>query len=79
MPPVVLPEMDAAYALPSSGPARPRGAAQRLPPASAHAVRDWHNERAALLLELRRRLEEAPDDAARDRLLHRVRDALEAG
>ncbi|WP_291297304.1 MBL fold metallo-hydrolase RNA specificity domain-containing protein [Elioraea sp.] len=74
---VELPEMDAAYALPAIGPARPRGATPRLPQAAAHAVRDWHNERAALLLELRRKLEAAPDDAARDALLHRVKDALE--
>jgi metallo-beta-lactamase family protein len=73
---VDVPEMDAAYALPAVGPARPRGATPRLPAAAAHAVRDWHNERAALLLELRRKLEAAPDDAARDALLHRVRDAL---
>jgi metallo-beta-lactamase family protein len=39
---------------------------------------DWHNERAALVLELRRRLEEAGDDAARARLLERVRAALES-
>ena len=75
-PPVILPEMDAAYALPQDGPARPRGAAPRIEPKRVHAVRDWHNERAALLLELRRRLEEAPDDAAREGLLSRVRDAL---
>lgn len=74
--PVERPEMDAAYALPATGPARPRGAAPRLAPKAAHAPLDWHNERAALLLELRRRLEDAPDDAARERLLHRVRDAL---
>lgn len=76
--PVLQPEMDAAYALPATGPARPRGAAPRLAPKAAHAAFDWHNERAALLLELRRRLEEAPDDPARERLLHRVRDALKA-
>ncbi len=74
--PVERPEMDAAYALPAVGPARARGAAPRLAPAAAHARLDWHNERAALLLELRRRLEDAPDDAARERLLHKVRDAL---
>ncbi|MCU0984864.1 MAG: MBL fold metallo-hydrolase [Acetobacteraceae bacterium] len=74
--PVERPEMDAAYALPAVGPARPRGATPRLPQAAAHATLDWHNERAALLLELRRRLEDAPDDATRERLLHRVRDAL---
>lgn len=76
--PVERPEMDAAYALPSAGAARPRGAVPRLAPAAAHAQLDWHNERAALLLELRRRLEDAPDDAARENLLHRVRDALKS-
>jgi metallo-beta-lactamase family protein len=75
--PVERPEMDAAYALPRLGAAKPRGAAPRLAPKAAHARLDWHNERAALLLELRRRLEDAPDDEARERLLHRVRDALD--
>ena len=75
---VVLPEMDASYALPARGAARPRGAAARLSPEAAHAPFDWHNERAALLLELRRRVEEAGDDAARAALLHRVREALRA-
>jgi metallo-beta-lactamase family protein len=73
---VELPEMDAAYALPATGAARPRGAAPRIAPEAAHARMDWHNERAALLLELRRRLEEAPDDAARATLLSRVRAAI---
>ena len=76
--PVVLPELDSAYALPAQGPARPRGAAPRLAPEAAHARMDWHNERAALVLELRRRLEEAGDDAARARLLERVRAGLES-
>jgi metallo-beta-lactamase family protein len=76
--PVILPELDAAYALPAQGPARPRGAAPRVPPETAHARFDWHNERAALALALRRRLEEATDDTARAALLARVRAALEA-
>jgi metallo-beta-lactamase family protein len=73
---VALPEMDASYALPAHGPARARGAAARLSPEVAHAPFDWHNERAALLLELRRRVEQAGDDAARAALLRRVREAL---
>lgn len=76
---VDLPEMDASYALPAAGPARPRGAAARLPPEATHAPFDWHNERAALLIELRRRVEEAGDDRARAALLHRVREALRQG
>ena len=75
-PVVLLPELDSAYALPASGKPRPRGAAPRIAPEAAHAPIDWHNERAQLLLELRRRLEEAPDDGARARLLSRVREAL---
>jgi metallo-beta-lactamase family protein len=74
--PVVLPELDSAYALPATGGARPRGTAPRIAPEAAHAPIDWHNERAALLLELRRRLEEAPDDPARAALLQRVREAI---
>jgi metallo-beta-lactamase family protein len=73
---VDLPEMDAAYALPERGAAQPRGAAPRLPPEATHAPFDWHNERAALLLELRRRVEEEGDDRAREALLRRVREAL---
>ena len=73
---VVLPEMDASFALPAQGAARPRGAAARLSPEASHASFDWHNERAALQLELRRRVEEAGDDAARAALLRRVREAL---
>ncbi|WP_019016425.1 MBL fold metallo-hydrolase RNA specificity domain-containing protein [Elioraea tepidiphila] len=73
---VMLPEMDASYALPAHGAARARGAAARLSPEAAQARFDWHNERAALLLELRRRVEQAGDDAARAALLRRVREAL---
>jgi metallo-beta-lactamase family protein len=73
---VELPEMDASYALPEQGAARPRGAAARLAPEATHAPLDWHNERAALLLELRRRLDKAGDDRARAALLHRVREAM---
>ena len=73
---VTLPEMDASYALPAHGAARPRRAAARLTPEAAHAPFDWHNERAALLLELHRRVEQAGDDAARAALLRRVREAM---
>ena len=73
---VELPEMDASYSLPERGAVRPRGAAARLAPEATHAPLDWHNERAALLLELRRRLDKAGDDRARAALLHRVREAM---
>jgi metallo-beta-lactamase family protein len=38
--------------------------------------RDWHNEYAALVLEVHRSLLAAPDDATRRRMLERVRDVL---
>ncbi len=74
--PVILPEMDSIYALPRGRAPEPRRSAARLAPAAAHARFDWHNERAALLLELRRRLDETTDDDARAALLRRVRAAL---
>lgn len=73
---VELPEMDASYTLPARGKPRARGAVARLTPEAAHAPFDWHNERAALLIELRRRVEQAGDDQARAALLRRVREAL---
>lgn len=75
--PVLLPELDAVYALPADRAPEPRRAAPRLAPEAAHARFDWHNERAQLLMELRRRLEEAGDDRERADLLHRVRRALD--
>ncbi len=39
---------------------------------------DWHNARAALQLELEAALDQAPDDAARQRLLSRLRGTLQA-
>ncbi|MFQ3623658.1 MAG: MBL fold metallo-hydrolase [Acetobacteraceae bacterium] len=74
--PVILPELDAVYALPRGRAPEPRRAEARLAPAAAHARFDWHNERAALLLDLRRRLDETEDDDARAALLRRVRAAL---
>lgn len=75
--PLFLPELDAVYALPPDRTPEPRRAAPRLAPEAARAPFDWHNERARLVMELRRRLDEAGDDRARAELLHRVRQALE--
>ncbi len=71
-----LPELDAIYALPLDRAPEPRRATPRLAPDAARAPFDWHNERVRLLMDLRRRLEEAGDDRARAELLHRVRRAL---
>jgi metallo-beta-lactamase family protein len=41
--------------------------------------RDWHNDYAAAMLDMRRALLAAPDDAARHRMLERLRAALANG
>jgi metallo-beta-lactamase family protein len=43
------------------------------------AGRDWHNDYAAAMLDMRRALLAAPDDAARHRMLERLRAALANG
>jgi hypothetical protein len=41
-------------------------------------ARDWHNDHAALLLDLARRLEQLPNDQARRDLLRRLQAQLPA-
>jgi hypothetical protein len=41
------------------------------------AAWDWHNERAALLAELDRTIARLGTDAAREKLLHRLRAAVQ--
>lgn len=52
--------------------------APRLPPQEAKAGRDWHNEYAEALLELRAALLHPADDASRQRLLGEVRRVIDA-
>jgi metallo-beta-lactamase family protein len=74
---VILPALDDAFVLPAGGAPQPRAAARRrADPALGRP--DWHNARAALLLSVERAIEAAPDAAARDALLARLRAALDA-
>ncbi|SEP32662.1 metallo-beta-lactamase family protein [Rhodospirillales bacterium URHD0017] len=77
-PRIVAPELDQAFsivfhdgrwqALPSQAAATPR-----LPPAQASAARDWHNDYAETLLDLRNALLQQNDDRRRQQLLNEVR------
>lgn len=53
--------------------------APRLAPEVANARRDWHNDYAQMLLDIRGALQAAPDDAARHRLLQQLRRVLGDG
>ena len=53
-------------------------AAPRLPPAKASALRDWHNEYAAALLDLRDALQRESDDRRRQQLLSEVRQLIDS-
>jgi metallo-beta-lactamase family protein len=68
---ITLPALDARYALEATP--RLTGDGARLAPAAAARGFDWRNERAALLVELEKRLATLPDDAARETLLARLR------
>lgn len=50
--------------------------APRLPPDEASARRDWHNDYAQILLDLRSGLRRAPDDDSRRRLLQEIRRVI---
>ena len=53
--------------------------APRLSPETANARRDWHNDYAQMLLDIRGALQAAPDDAARHRILQELRRVLSNG
>lgn len=73
---LVIPRLDETFRLRRAGAqAQPAGRA-RIDPAAAARL-DWHNDRARLLLALNTALERAPDDAAREALLHRLLGDLE--
>jgi metallo-beta-lactamase family protein len=82
---ILVPELDERFALQGAGAAL---AASRLPTAGPErradaelrralaSGRDWHNDYAALVLEVHRALLAAGDDASRRRMLERVRAAI---
>ncbi|AWK88188.1 MBL fold metallo-hydrolase [Azospirillum thermophilum] len=76
---VELPDLDETVDLTAAHPApQPATAEARLAP-PALAGSDWHNRYAQALLSLGRVLDAAPDDAARERILARVQEALANG
>ena len=74
---IALPEMDEGFVLTRAAIVAAAAGARRIAPAAV-AAPDWHNLRARLLLDLDGRLQEAPDDAAREALLARFEALLAA-
>ncbi|MBK1835836.1 MBL fold metallo-hydrolase [Azospirillum sp. YIM B02556] len=73
---IALPALDDRVDLAAPCPLVPAAPHPRLAPADL-AGRDWHNHYAEALLALRRTLDTAPDDAARERILAGVMGALD--
>ncbi len=65
---LVIPTMDEAFVLSRDAAAAQPGGSRRIAPDAA-ARADWHNARARLLMALNDRLETAPDDQARERVI----------
>jgi metallo-beta-lactamase family protein len=74
---LVLPALDDAFLLRPAMLAAPAEARRRRADPAAAGRPDWHNARAALLLTIESAIEDAPDDAAREALMARLRAALE--
>jgi metallo-beta-lactamase family protein len=74
-----MPVLDEGWALPKGArPKRMESKGRRVDP--VRSVRpDWHNQRAALMLAIESATENARDDAAREALIHKLHDVLEAG
>jgi len=72
---LIRPSIDQSFRLRPTGAEAAGTAATRRAPAVPTSM-DWHNARAALLGELDTRLEAAPDDASRSRLVDRIRRLL---
>jgi metallo-beta-lactamase family protein len=73
---IATPHLDDEFDL-VEGEFRPREAVIRRMPEDGIDRLDWHNALAALTLDLRARLDAAPDDAARERILAELRETLE--
>lgn len=73
---LIIPALDDRFTLAPTAAQAVAGVTHRLP-AQAPASLDWHNARAAFLLDLNSALNRA-DDAERDALIRRLRTALEA-
>lgn len=76
---VFIPRLDdRVQLLDSENRPRPKPTEHRLPP-EAVGKPDWHNEYAALMLDLQHRLNEMTDDEGRRRLLARIARLVEKG
>ena len=71
-----IPELDETFELRGTAISNDTKISPRLPPQAVSSL-DWHNERAALLLDLDTLLEGARSDAARTAILERARAAME--
>jgi metallo-beta-lactamase family protein len=71
---IFLPQLDDSFDLMAAAIRAPRE--RRLPP-EVVGRHDWHNAYAALILELRQRLDVLPNDKAREVLLGQIRSALD--
>ena len=74
LPPILEPMLDSTLDLDAARP-KLRPLAPRIAP-EALAALDWHNDYAAFVLGLAEQLRTAPDEQARQRLLHRLKAAL---
>jgi metallo-beta-lactamase family protein len=70
---IFLPQLDDGFDLMAATIHAPKE--RRLPP-EAVGRHDWHNTYAALVLDLRRRLDALPDDNARAALLAHIQNSL---
>jgi metallo-beta-lactamase family protein len=75
---IVTPELDQSFELTKAGIVHATTGARRIAPAQVTRA-DWHNARVRLLAALNDRLEAAPDDAARERLIAALSHALQPG
>ncbi len=75
---IAMPGLDETADLSARRPIALAGAPARLPASVVGADSDWHNRYAEAALSLKQALDAAPDDATRDRILQRVRSALDA-
>ncbi|WP_448192773.1 MBL fold metallo-hydrolase [Azospirillum sp. sgz301742] len=75
---VATPNLDETPDMSARHPLAVTEAQARLPASAVIAESDWHNGYADVVLSLKRALDAAPDDVARDHLLQQVRSALEA-
>ena len=75
---ILIPRLDESFRLEKTAATTLAAPPPRVPSRAVSEL-DWHNLRAQLLGELDQRLEAAPDDAARERLLSAVRALLAAG